>query len=1141
MGKRTLRRSPRSSDGSEADSDGDGTLVPHRGGDNNNSNTNSDGDMQQADTAPTRRLRRRRKLLRGADSSDSNDDGGEGSGHHGDAEGESAGARQEGCSSRQAESDSADNLVDDIMSSILHRDSSSSSPPPSQNTRRHTKSRRTSPQKGATCPASVVLSSSSASSSDDDDDDGGRRKARRAVASRRNGSDASGSDVDVAAMLQGSPRDSSDSDAPVILSPSRRKAKANGPQQHGPVRRSTRRIFNEKQQAMERLKQQRLQRRQGSSQPLVAQAESESEHSDAGLGVDDEDEEDFVVDDDHVDVSENVDCKCGATSSAGYTGLWARCSHELCKTWQHAACYGFKTEDDIPDEFQCDRCLTIQNVPLDDIVQKAEQSEGLYLAVEANDLAAVRERIADLACDVDWINVDDQTKTALHRAAEIGNPDVIRLLLSQKPSTARVDLDNMAPVCYAVKGGHIEAARLLLEATKESDVVPNAREETLMHLATDQPGAAMVQLLLNSSHRQRSLDAISCMDAEERTPLARAAQNGNLPAFQLLGKQPQAVFDFETTNGCNLIHFAATGGNSSILQHILHRAPEIMLAAPDMDGSPPLFYAARNGHDAFISMLLAYGAPVNCRDKIGISALHTAAAEGHASTVQLLIDAGHTVDCTDDCHWPPLLYANFEANEQCVLSLLRAKPEQLMQLGQLRRRSDLSQELRDKTMKVIRNTVTSLATQDAYYRFLNDFVATSPSMLDEELSFLLGYKGLLDFNNRLSWFRRLLQRNAPRHRAFSLVVERGMELECAVETFGRLTGHDLLTAVYQPPSVTFRSEPGTCLGPRREAFDNICRALVADSRQLFVACKGGDASLYFPQALCDEHGQLGCQTSESMAPRLELFEFTGRFVGLVLASAETIPLRLARPFWKKVLDADSVMTLDDLEVVDAEMCTGLTWALNNDITDVLDRTFSNDMVDVITLTHEIALDPTGKVPPETEVTEENKADYVRLLVNLLLSRAIEAEVGAFRRGLFNVLPLESLPFNADELSLMLNGVAELDPVAWEASTIYRGLSRNDDAVKWFWKLVRSMTAQERVLLLQFATGSSSLPLGGFNELQGLHGPAPFQLCHKIDSSELPTASTCFNMLKLPRYESESELRRKVLIAVRYGSQGFSFS
>lgn len=41
--------------------------------------------------------------------------------------------------------------------------------------------------------------------------------------------------------------------------------------------------------------------------------------------------------------------------------------------------------------------------------------------------------------------------------------------------------------------------------------------------------------------------------------------------------------------------------------------------------------------------------------------------------------------------------------------------------------------------------------------------------------------------------------------------------------------------------------------------------------------------------------------------------------------------------------------------------------------------------------------------------------------------------------------------------------------------------------------------------------------------------------------QIPMASTCFNMLKLTSYSSKKHLKDKLLIAIRHGAEGFSFS
>jgi E3 ubiquitin-protein ligase HUWE1 len=67
-------------------------------------------------------------------------------------------------------------------------------------------------------------------------------------------------------------------------------------------------------------------------------------------------------------------------------------------------------------------------------------------------------------------------------------------------------------------------------------------------------------------------------------------------------------------------------------------------------------------------------------------------------------------------------------------------------------------------------------------------------------------------------------------------------------------------------------------------------------------------------------------------------------------------------------------------------------------------------------------------------------------------------------------------------------------------------------------------------------------LEGFSNLQGMRGVQKFSI-HRAhgDNSLLPTAHTCFNQLDLPAYSSLEELRKKLLIAINEGSEGFGFA
>ena len=105
--------------------------------------------------------------------------------------------------------------------------------------------------------------------------------------------------------------------------------------------------------------------------------------------------------------------------------------------------------------------------------------------------------------------------------------------------------------------------------------------------------------------------------------------------------------------------------------------------------------------------------------------------------------------------------------------------------------------------------------------------------------------------------------------------------------------------------------------------------------------------------------------------------------------------------------------------------------------------------------------------------------------------------------------------------------------------------------------METFTAEERVAVLQFATGLSSTPAGGFRNLVGYMGDAvPFTLGELTwprcsQEGALPMAHACFNMLRLPRLAEDAfppgvegreagarEMARRVRIAVENGLRGF---
>ncbi|KAK7685350.1 hypothetical protein QCA50_011714 [Cerrena zonata] len=259
---------------------------------------------------------------------------------------------------------------------------------------------------------------------------------------------------------------------------------------------------------------------------------------------------------------------------------------------------------------------------------------------------------------------------------------------------------------------------------------------------------------------------------------------------------------------------------------------------------------------------------------------------------------------------------------------------------------------------------------------------------------------------------------------------------------------------------------------------------------------------------------------------LGYFRFIGRCLGLSVFHKRFLDAYFISVFYKMILRKK--VTLVDLESFDTGLHRGLTWMLDNDITDVIDETFTTTeqrFGEMVT----VELKPGGHAIP---VTEENKTEYVNLLVEYRISTRVKEQFDAFMTGFLELIPQSLIDvFDERELELLIGGVSEIDVDDWSKYTDYRGYDPNDDVVQWFWKCVRSWPSERKSRLLQFTTGTSRIPVNGFKDLQGSDGPRRFTIERSGDTKSLPKSHTCFNRIDLPPYEDYEALEHKLTLAV----------
>jgi E3 ubiquitin-protein ligase HUWE1 len=212
--------------------------------------------------------------------------------------------------------------------------------------------------------------------------------------------------------------------------------------------------------------------------------------------------------------------------------------------------------------------------------------------------------------------------------------------------------------------------------------------------------------------------------------------------------------------------------------------------------------------------------------------------------------------------------------------------------------------------------------------------------------------------------------------------------------------------------------------------------------------------------------------------------------------------------------------------------------LENDIEGIIDLDFSMEVEEFGTK-KVIDLKPNGASIP---VTNENKEEYVRLVVQYRLDTSIKEQVAAFLQGFYEIIPSKLISiFDPDQLELLISGISTIDVDELKNSTQLHGWKDTDPEITWFWRALRSFSQEERARFLMFATSSSRVPLQGFAHLQGSSGVQPFQI-HKLHREDvLPSSATCYNELLLPSYPNYEALRSRLLTAITEGSQGFGLA
>ncbi|KAK0416803.1 hypothetical protein QR680_012692 [Steinernema hermaphroditum] len=303
-------------------------------------------------------------------------------------------------------------------------------------------------------------------------------------------------------------------------------------------------------------------------------------------------------------------------------------------------------------------------------------------------------------------------------------------------------------------------------------------------------------------------------------------------------------------------------------------------------------------------------------------------------------------------------------------------------------------------------------------------------------------------------------------------------------------------------------------------------------------------------------------TSNVHEDHLALFQFVGRMLAKAVYEGIVVDVQLAAVLLATVLQR-RLCAFDELSLLDADLYKSLTYVKHyKDSDDVSDLalTFSTTE-DYLGQLKTVDLIPGGRF---ITVSNENKIVYIHKMAQYRVFSQTKEQCRWFVSGFQSVMNASWIGlFAPHELQILISGQsADIDLIDLRKNVqYYGGFHNNHRLIKWLWQILeQDFSAQERQLFVKFVTSCSRGPLLGFSTLE-----PPFSIrCVEVSddqdqgdtlasvvrgflaikkrqpSSRLPTASTCFNLLKLPNYNKRSTLLQKLRYAI-HSETGFELS
>lgn len=308
-------------------------------------------------------------------------------------------------------------------------------------------------------------------------------------------------------------------------------------------------------------------------------------------------------------------------------------------------------------------------------------------------MIAVKKRRAELVMTLLQLGAkttdrsDNHPNTPLCLAVDLLFPDIVHTLLARAPSTNRCVIipdEKDQPLTCAVEAGYLDVVKVILEDTKNPDLIDNLKRRTPLHLAARHGKIEIVNYLLSMGA------AVDAVDQYGMTPLHLAIKHGH-DEITLALLAHQADVNKKMNNGYSPIFLSVLNGRELTFKTLLQHGADLAAAKDNVLEQTTLYAAVLRNHNHMIPILLEHGVDINEKSMDDRTALFLAVKSNRLEDVKYLLSKCANPDIPNAYGKTPLHVAASNGNVDMVKLLMRyhANPNKLT-YGRLRSPEDIA-------------------------------------------------------------------------------------------------------------------------------------------------------------------------------------------------------------------------------------------------------------------------------------------------------------------------------------------------------------------------------------------------------------------------------------------------------------------